>query len=227
MRKLLTIIFFVFLFGCSVKNNIELTKETTIDISNRLTVLEKSFIEFDSILTEISLYQRENGALQIQITQSLEQKIEALREALQLSKSEMNSLVLRFESLSDTTGVASSDAFSLAYTDYTNGSYDLAEIGFSSFLERYSQSIKVLDAMFYLAESKFFRENYHGALIYFSRIRVNYPLNKFQATVLYHSGICEEKNGNRINAEKFFNEVIQAYPNSPEAELAKDKLTKY
>jgi len=227
MKKLLAIIFFVFLIGCSVKNNIELTRDNTIDIRNRLTVLEKNFLKFDSIITEMSIYQREKGALELQITQSIDMKIEALREALQLSKSEINSLVMRFESLSDTTGVSSSEAFSLSYSDYTNGDYEMAELGFSSFLERYSQSIKVLDALFYLAESKFYQENYSGALTYFSRLRVNYPLNKFQSTVLYHSGICEEKLGDTINAKKFFNEVINAYPASPEAELAKDKLLKY
>jgi len=94
------------------KYNIELTRDNTIDIRNRLTDLEKNFLKFDSIITEMSIYQKEKVALQLQITQSIDMKIEALREALQLSKSEINSLVMRFESLSDTTGVSSSEAFS-------------------------------------------------------------------------------------------------------------------
>lgn len=210
--------------SCSFKRDWNYMRDTIKEMDQRLIQVEQQTEVIDSMLVEISAYQRENQVITNQLLQSLEAKVEILRQALQLSKSEFSEMMLRIESYSDTTGITSQDAFNSAYIDFTRGDYDLAEIGFNSFLEKYSQSIKVVDALFYLAESQYFQQKFNQAISNYDRLRVSYPYHQYQTTVLYHSGLCWEELGDIRKAREIYQQLIDAYPDSPEAQRVKDKI---
>ncbi|KQC12971.1 MAG: hypothetical protein APR63_01595 [Desulfuromonas sp. SDB] len=210
--------------SCSFKRDWNYMRDTIKEMDQRLIEVEQQTEVIDSMLVEISAYQRENQVITNQLLQSLEAKVETLRQALQLSKSEFSEMMLRIESYSDTTGITSQDAFNSAYIDFTRGDYDLAEIGFNSFLEKYPQSIKAVDALFYLAESQYFQQKFNQAISNYDRLRVSYPHHQYQTTVLYHSGLCWEELGNIRKAREIYQQLIDAYPDSPEAQRVKDKI---
>ena len=227
MKKMLAMVLIsvVLIFSsCSFKRDWNYMRDTIKEMDQRLIQVEQQTEVIDSILIEISAYQRENQVVTNQLLQSLEAKVEALRQALQLSKSELSEMMLRIESYADTTGITSQDAFNSAYIDFTRGDYDLAEIGFNSFLEKYPQSIKSVDALFYLAESQYFQQKYNQAISNYDRLRGSYPHNQYQTTVLYHSGLCWEELGNIRKAREIYQQLIDAYPDSPEAQRVKDKI---
>lgn len=224
LKKTIYLTLVIVIAGCSFKRDFDYMRDKITEIDERLVRVEQQTSEIDSTMNSLYQYTRENSALSMQLIQSLERKIEALREALQFSKTELSSIIMRIESISDTTGISSQDAFNSAYLDFTKGDYDLAEMGFTAFSERYPYSMKIVDATFYLAESQFYQEKYNEALSNYSKLRLNYPMNEYQATILYRSGIAKHELGDPSGGNDFFRQVIEAYPESPEAQRAKEKL---
>ncbi|MBN1620436.1 tetratricopeptide repeat protein [candidate division WOR-3 bacterium] len=212
------------LFSCSVKKDFDYVRDTVKDMDQRLIRVEEIALTLDSVTSDVSHYQRENDAYYLQNLQNINMKIDALRQALQLSKSQLDALTLRMQNMSDTDRAASEAAFERAMVDYSKGDYDLAEIAFSDFLASYPASAKIADALFYLAESQFSQNKYEAAFGNYSLFRANYPMNPSMPAVLYKSGLCKKQSGDMTSARGFFQDLIDAYPDSREADWAKDQI---
>ncbi|MBN2363165.1 tetratricopeptide repeat protein [candidate division WOR-3 bacterium] len=210
--------------SCSVKKDFDYVRDTVREMDQRLVRVEEKVNSLDSTTSDISHYQRENDAYYLQNLQNLNEKIEALRQALQLSKSQLDALTHRIQNMSDTDRTASEQAFERAMVDFSRGNYDIAEMAFVDFLRLYPASLKNSDALFYLAESQFNQKKYDDAFSNYSLFRANYPLSPFMPSALYKCGLCKLATGIESESQRFFADVIDAYPESQEAEWAKEKL---
>ncbi|MBN1150636.1 tetratricopeptide repeat protein [candidate division WOR-3 bacterium] len=225
MGKKIFLLSAIFLqLSCSVKRDFDYIRDTVKDIDLRLASVEESAGILDSTTNEIHLYQREKDAYYLQNLENINMKIDALRQALQLSRSQLDALTYRIQNISDTNPEASAEAFELAAVDFSKGDYDIAEMALLDFVQNYRSSPKISDALFLLAESQFSLEKYEEAFNNYSLFRVNFPLNPTMPSALYKSGLCKLASGDTAESRRFFNDVIEAYPDSREAMWAKEKL---
>ena len=127
-------------------------------------------------------------------------------------------------------GGAGSDEASLFYgaaqTQFRRGSYGTARSGFEDFLANYPDHELAPDAQYFLAETYAVELDRERALQEYSRVLELYPDSRRAPTALYKSGMLELEQGNTSEARRFFERVELGYPNSPEAELARDQLSK-
>ncbi|MFQ6002267.1 MAG: tol-pal system protein YbgF [Candidatus Zixiibacteriota bacterium] len=132
--------------------------------------------------------------------------------------------------VSDTTkaliNVDSKQLYDAAYLDLTKGKYDLAITGFSNYLKYFPETEQADNAQYWLGECHYARKNYTKAAIEFHKVLENYSTGDKVPSALYKLGLSLLELKSVGQANKYFQELIDKYPHTQEAKLAKEKLKK-
>ena len=116
------------------------------------------------------------------------------------------------------------DIYHEAYNDLVQGNYDLAIQGFNSFVTTYPRSEKSDDALYYLGETYYNDNKFPLAISAFTRVLSDYPTGDKVASALYKRALAELRIQEKNTARDDFRAVIQRFPTSPEAGLARTQL---
>ena len=103
------------------------------------------------------------------------------------------------------------------------GSLATARVGFREFLKTYPTHAQVPDALYFMGET-FAVENSDSAAAYYRQVVERFQASDRAPTALYKTGLLAERRQNRPAAQAAYQRVIQEYPRSPEANLARDHL---
>ena len=103
------------------------------------------------------------------------------------------------------------------------GSASTARLGFREMLKSYPNSDKVPDALYFIGES-FRTENADSAAAYYDMVARSYPQSPRAASALYNLGLLNERAQKTAAARDAYQRVVQTYPKSDEAGLARDRL---
>ncbi len=107
---------------------------------------------------------------------------------------------------------------------FRRGSFQTARSGLQEFLSSYPDHELAPDARFYVAETYAEAGEPGQALEAYSRVVELFPNSRRAASALYKSGLLERQRGNLEDARVFFSRVVNGYPDSDEAGLARDQL---
>lgn len=107
---------------------------------------------------------------------------------------------------------------------FRRGSFQTARSGLEEFLSSYPDHQLAPDARFYVAETYAEEDEPRQALEAYSRVVELFPNSRRAASALYKSGLLERQRGNLEDARVFFSRVVNGYPDSDEAGLARDQL---
>ncbi len=116
------------------------------------------------------------------------------------------------------------DTFSAAYADYAKGNYALALAGFQEFLRRYPGSELADNAQFWIAESYYAQGDFTTAAERYDQVVKNYPKGDRVPAALLKRGLCLIELNKAADGVVLLQHLIQSYPTSDEAALAKQKL---
>ncbi len=116
------------------------------------------------------------------------------------------------------------EAYNLAYNDYVKGNYDLAIAGFRNFVKQNPSSVLAADAQYWLGESLYSKKDYKSASEEFGVFRKNYPKSEKNPAALLKEGYALAEAGDRSRAVATLKQVVERFPYSDEANLAKEKL---
>lgn len=104
--------------------------------------------------------------------------------------------------------------------------------GAVQFLTKYIESTKskkgktAQEAHFFIGESQYKQKNFKKAILAYDSVLRKYKHIRFQAKSLYGIGLCFDSLGKPKEADDFYKELVQKYPKSKQARLAKSKLKK-
>lgn len=76
-----------------------------------------------------------------------------------------------------------------------------------------------------LGEIEYYRNNNEEAVAYFKKSAGLSDKAAYMPTLLLHTAISMEKSGDKKNARAFYDAVVSKYPQSPQADMAKKKLS--
>jgi len=125
----------------------------------------------------------------------------------------------------DTSGrVDPEDAYSAAYADISAGRYDLARDAFRLYLKHYPDTEVSDNAQYWIGECLYATGDFQGAIAEFKRVAEVYPKGDKVPAALFKAGVSQARLKHNEEAKKSFRLVIQRYPKSPEAALAKERL---
>ncbi len=122
-------------------------------------------------------------------------------------------------------GINNPDAlFSQAYADYMKGNYDIAIIEFKDYIAKFSNSEKVDNAYYWLGLCYFEKEKYRDAIDSFDKIIKDYPDSDVLASAMLKKGLALFEMGAAGMGAVQLQELIEKFPMSKEANLARKKL---
>lgn len=101
-----------------------------------------------------------------------------------------------------------------------------ARENFNAFMTGNPKSPKVADAQFYLAETYYNEKWYEKAILEYQTVIARYTKSPKRPAALYKQGVSFSKIGDEANAKARYKDVVNLYPQSPEAKLAQKNLEK-
>ncbi len=125
-------------------------------------------------------------------------------------------------------GGASADSEEKSYEQslqaFKDGDLDGARKRFSEFLQLHPDSKLAGNAQYWLGECYYGAKDYGQAIAAFDRVHRFYPDNAKVPAALLKKGFAYEALNDRARASSALKQVVEAYPRSPEATKAKEKL---
>lgn len=183
------------------------------DLMNRLVQLERQLVQ----IQELSGQSQQGLAT---LRQELRQRDEEARRAVAAA--------------ADTAGGASrpaptpagdpDDLFSSAQAALQRGSYTAARAGFEEFVRSFPQHSRAAEAQLGIGETYEKARDATRALESYQRVLELYPGSTKAPTALYRAAGLERERGNAARARTMLNQLVVAYPKSPEAAKAKTDL---
>lgn len=95
---------------------------------------------------------------------------------------------------------------------------------FKKFLEKHPGSNLADNAQYWIGESYYALQNFDQAIVEFNLVRKDYPKSDKVPAAWLKIGYSFAELGNRVDARLFLQEVINRFPQSKEAEKARDKI---
>jgi tol-pal system protein YbgF len=117
-----------------------------------------------------------------------------------------------------------SQFYAAAQQQYRQGNYETARGAFQDFLAQYPTHELAPDAQYFLAESYAAADDEAMALVEYQRVMELYPDSGRAPTSLFKRALIEKGRGNLALARSLLRQIEAGYPNSPEAEAAREEL---
>lgn len=108
--------------------------------------------------------------------------------------------------------------------EFKHRDYTAAMAGFQLFLELHGQSALAANAQYWIGECQYRMRRYRDAVKSFYDVVSNYPLSPKLAAATLKLGQTYDKLGDLEKARLMFDRVVEQYPDSAEAEVARKVL---
>ncbi len=160
-------------------------------------------------------------------------RVDSLKAALDADEKKLTALQDAVASLQKTPAPADSGAAGLtdAETLYARGykevqekNYKKAAETFRGFLQAYPDHKLAVNARYWLGETYYGLGEFERAIVEFDNVVKNHPKGDKAAASMLKEGYSFEKLGSKKEARVLFKEVIEKFPGTPEAGLAKKRL---
>ena len=103
------------------------------------------------------------------------------------------------------------------------GSTGTARLGLRQMLKAYPTSPRAPDALYFIGQS-FAAESPDSAATYYQQVVDSFSTSPRAASALYNLGLLAERRKDNAKAKDAYQRVVQKYPQSDEAALARDRL---
>jgi len=111
-----------------------------------------------------------------------------------------------------------------ATMDLTQGRYALALQGFRDFVRRYPTAELADNAQYGVGEAFFAQSLFDSAAVEYARVERDWAQGDRVPAALYKLALCRERQGDADAARRTFEDLIKRFPNSGEAQLARERL---
>jgi tol-pal system protein YbgF len=121
-------------------------------------------------------------------------------------------------------GIQPQRLFDSSYGDYAVGNYSLAIQGFESYLRAFPKGTRAHEAQLYVGEALAWEKKDMDAIVAYDRVITNYAGSPSVPMAYYKRGAAFERLGETARARESYEAVIKQFPDSPSAQLARQRL---
>ena len=111
-----------------------------------------------------------------------------------------------------------------AASDLTQGRYGLALQGFREFLRRFPTAELADNAQYGIGECFFAQTKFDSAAVEYARVGESWPQGDRVPAALYKLALSQDNMGQADAARKTLQDLVKRYPQSGEAQLARERL---
>ena len=116
------------------------------------------------------------------------------------------------------------ELYSQAYADFARGNYDLAVQGFTEYIKNYPGTDFTDNAQYWVGECLYGKKMYNEAIEAWNTLFRDYPSSDKLPDARVKKGMALERLGRRSQALVEYRFVIDRFPNSPAARIARERL---
>jgi tol-pal system protein YbgF len=116
------------------------------------------------------------------------------------------------------------DIYKDAYETFYKGDLEGARGKFEAFLKQYPNTELSDNAQFWIGETYYLKKDFERAILEYEKAIVKYPEGDKIPAALFKQALAFTELGDKTNARNLFKRVIEKYPRSEQAEMAKKKL---
>lgn len=183
-------------------------EENILDLNEKTFELENKLLELEQIIGEMHAQSEKRF-----------KKIEAGLPAM----AELGPQAAVPQSLTPPTADPKKN-YNLGIKEFADGNYEAARTSLQEYLATAPRSNEAANAMFLIADSYFKEKFYEKAILEYQNIIETWPASPKIPLCHLNQGIALLKIGKPNEASLFFESLIEAHPNSPEAATAKKHL---
>lgn len=209
----------------------------TLEISKDLQSLTGKFEE-NKYSTEKALKDSasEMNLLKAQITQ-LEDQIKEIKNRLSALESQPGETKKRVEELKKdssqpqasqqpkpTVPKDKASLYESAYDAFKDKKYKEARENFEAFIKEFPQDELTDNAQFWIAETYYGEKDFEGAILAYEAVLKKYPKSEKASASLLKQGFSFIEIGDKKTGKTILEKLLELYPESREAELAKKKI---
>jgi tol-pal system protein YbgF len=171
------------------------------------------------------LYNMQQQLVQLQeLTGQSQQRLSELRNQLEARGEQLAATTTGDTARAGASPAASADQmYEASLAQLRRGSTSTARLGLREMLRVYPTSERAGDALYFIGHS-FAAENPDSAAAYYEQVVQKYPTATRAASALYNLGLLAERRKETRRARETFQRVVQRYPQSDEADLARERL---
>ena len=114
--------------------------------------------------------------------------------------------------------------YKVAYETYQKGDVEGARKKFEAFLKQYPNTELSGHAQFWIGETYYQKKDYEKAILEYEKAITKYPEGSKVPAALYKQGLAFLELGDKTSARNLFKRVIERFPRSEQAEMAKKRL---
>jgi len=130
------------------------------------------------------------------------------------------------ETLSEIRGVSAGagDLYKDAYETFQKNDLEGARRKFEVFLKQYPNTELSDNAQFWIGETYYLKKDYEKAILEYEKAIAKYPEGDKIPSALFKQALAFLELGDKTNARNLLRRVIERYPQSEQAEMAKKRL---
>jgi len=167
---------------------------------------------------------------------NLEERIKGMEERLKglegrigqlaTKQSEIENSLRAKETSVEGKGVSTrtGDLYKDAYETYQKGDYEGARRKFEAFLKQYPNTELSDNAQFWIGETYYGKKDYEKAILEYEKAIAKYPEGDKIPSALLKQAIAFLELGDKTNGRNLLKRVIERYPQSEQADVAKRRL---
>jgi tol-pal system protein YbgF len=116
------------------------------------------------------------------------------------------------------------DLYRDAYETFQKGDLEGARRKFEAFLKQYPNTELSDNAQFWIGETYYLKKDFEKAILEYEKAIAKYPEGDKIPAALFKQALAFLELGDKTNARSLLKRVIERYPHSEQAEMAKKKL---
>jgi len=167
---------------------------------------------------------------------NLEERIKGIEERLKGLEGKINQIASKQSEIENSLrgketsvegkGVSTraGDLYKDAYEIYQKGDYEGARRKFEAFLKQYPNTELSDNAQFWIGESYFGKKDYEKAILEYEKAIAKYPEGDKIPAALLKQALAFLELGDKTNGRNLLKKVIERYPQSEQADMAKKRL---
>lgn len=114
--------------------------------------------------------------------------------------------------------------YQTAYSDYLRGNYDLALLGFRQYLESFPDTDLADNASYWIGECYYRQQKFADAIAEYDKVLDRWPRSDKTASAQLKRGYAQIELGRKDDGVRQLQSVVRDFPNSDEANLARQRL---
>jgi tol-pal system protein YbgF len=150
------------------------------------------------------------------------EKVAAAAEAERSAAAKAQPPPVETKGPSSTTGAG--DLYRDAYETFQKGDLESARRKFEAFLKQYPNTDLSDNAQFWIGETYYLKRDYEKAILEYEKAVTKYPEGDKIPSALFKQALAFAELGDKSNARTLLRRVIERYPQSEQADMAKKRL---